>query len=329
MNIFVKLNNVRNNERFIEIHKQRKEIKNNKAVYDFEYNSENEIFVITEVTDHLVLLYTLRWIDDILDHFYRDELDFEFSWSVSPKLEDVLESNAEEGTVRLFNMNKEIIDSIKYLSLVNVINESEEFIDIKFDYYSGLEYTETINLETTRGVSKFQVARTKDLKMLYSIFWLGEIENIENVRVHYQCETSEVFGSTHCDCREQKDNFMDEMFKRKEGMFIYAHEEGRGMGLYNKNKAYFLTEHQNLDTKSAMEQVVGTSELRNFEIPADIIQQKGITKVNLWTNNPRKIIPFKARGIKVEREEVWYIPGGKKAEKYMQDKKDFLGHMEK
>lgn len=328
MNIYVKLKNVGIDDKFINAFNQRLNIKKNKIVYDFNFDSVNGVFTIAEVTDYKTLLYTIRWIDDVFDHFYRDDLDSEFAWAVSTEILDLDKDNVEEGITRFYRINKELIKSIEHLSMFKIIEDNYAYVDIKFDYYSKLEYTNIVKLDTIRGVANFQVARTEDKRWLYSIFWLGEYQEIKNVRIHYQCETSEVFGSKHCDCREQKDNFMDKMFARGEGMFIYAHEEGRGMGLFNKNNAYFLTQEEGLDTKKAMEKIVGTSEMRNFEIPGDILQQKGIKKINLWTNNPRKILPIQFRGIEVIRKEAWYECDGEIAKKYMKDKRDYLNHME-
>lgn len=329
MKLFIKLKNIVVDSKFVEVFNQRDKIKKNKLVYDIEFDIKNNVFTISNFSDYKKLIYTIRWLDDVYDYFYKNELNYEFAWIIAKHIEKTNDENVSDGITRFYDIKNEINDAIKHLSLLSKIDESNDYVDIKFIYHERLEYTDVVNLETTRGIINFQVARTKNEKHLYSISWLGELENIKNVRIHYQCETSEIFGSTHCDCREQKNNFMDKMFDENEGMFIYAHEEGRGMGLFNKNNAYFLTQEEGLSTKEAMEKIVGVDEMRNFETPADIIQQKGIKEINLYTNNPRKIIPFKYRGIKVNRKEAWYTVTGKKAIKYIDDKKKYLGHLEK
>jgi GTP cyclohydrolase II len=115
---------------------------------------------------------------------------------------------------------------------------------------------------------------------------IGNIRNLNlddkvAVRIHYQCETSEIFGSNHCDCKEQLDTFLDIMQNNNNSILIYCHEEGRGLGLFNKINAYYLTATEKLDTNDAMLKVAGKTENRMFEIPADILFYLGIKNIEL------------------------------------------------
>ncbi len=288
---------------------------------------ENKI-IINNAEDSIALLYTIKWIDDLI---YWDISDKEenIKFLISENVDSLKDDYKDVEHIRIYNNSISNFEKeISFLSFFNKLNSNSDYIDIEILFNKRLEYTETVDLDTKRGVAKFKVARTLDNEYLYSIFWKGELKNVVNLRIHYQCETSEIFGSNHCDCREQLDGFLDNVFIRGNDIMIYAHEEGRGLGLFNKNNAYFETQENNLDTFDAMVKVAGKAEGRNFEIPADIINHMGIKEVNIWTNNPRKFIPLEARGIKVNRMESWYKCDGEKANKYMNDKRLKLDHLD-
>jgi GTP cyclohydrolase II len=137
-------------------------------------------------------------------------------------------------------------------------------------------------LKTQFGVLNVKVAKcpsnNKEFLIVYNDLNVNERVN---VRIHHQCQTSEVFYSIHCDCKMQLDFFMKMLYKEKNTMLIYANEEGRGLGLFNKIKAYKLTNDTGMDTYNAMNSIAGKSENRSFEIPGDILYQMNINKINL------------------------------------------------
>ena len=216
---------------------------------------------------------------------------------------------------------------LKQVSYIKTIKEFQNSFFIEFDFYSALKWSASTILSTQRGDANIQTVEIQSHSKLFTILWLGDLKGKVDTRIHYMCETSEVFDSIHCDCKQQKDQFLDHIFKQKSGLFIYAHEEGRNLGLTNKILAYEDTLKNKTSTYQAMINVAGKSEARMFEIPADIIYQLGIKEILLWTNNPLKINPVKYRGIKVNKKSFWAKNTSKKAHKYIQEKIKEMNHI--
>lgn len=146
------------------------------------------------------------------------------------------------------------------------------------------------------------------------------------VRVHSECLTGDVFGSKKCDCGEQRDMAMEKIANDGNGVLVYLRQEGRGIGLVNKLKAYKLQE-AGLDTVEANEALGFASDLRDYRIAADILRQLGVTKIKLMTNNPDKINDLKKAGINVT-ERVHIEPNHNEAnEYYMATKYKKMGHI--
>jgi len=146
------------------------------------------------------------------------------------------------------------------------------------------------------------------------------------VRVHSQCLTGDIFQSLRCDCGEQLEAALDKINKVGKGLVVYLRQEGRGIGLKNKILAYKLQE-QGYDTVEANEKLGFPADLREYGIGAQIIKECGVRKIKLMTNNPKKIIGLEGHGLEiVGREEIKIAPN-KSNEKYLQTKKDRLGHL--
>ncbi len=146
------------------------------------------------------------------------------------------------------------------------------------------------------------------------------------VRMHSECLTGDAFGSLRCDCRPQLEAALSRIEKEKEGVVVYLRQEGRGIGLINKLKAYSLQDG-GLDTVEANEKLGFPADLRNYGVGAQILTDLGIKKLKLLTNNPRKIAGLGGYGIEVvERVPLVICPGDYNAE-YLNVKRTKLGHL--
>ncbi len=146
------------------------------------------------------------------------------------------------------------------------------------------------------------------------------------VRMHSECLTGDAFGSLRCDCRPQLEAALSRIEKEEEGVVVYLRQEGRGIGLINKLKAYSLQDG-GLDTVEANERLGFPADLRNYGVGAQILTDLGIKKLKLLTNNPRKIAGLGGYGIEViERVPLVICPNDNNAE-YLSVKKTKLGHM--
>lgn len=156
----------------------------------------------------------------------------------------------------------------------------------------------------------------------------GEIKPEDKVlvRVHSECLTGDVFGSKRCDCGDQLHKAMDMIRKEGKGVILYMRQEGRGIGLANKLKAYELQD-KGLDTVEANIKLGFKPDLRDYGIGAQILVDLGVRKMKLMTNNPKKIIGLEGYGLKVvERVSIESSPHDKNIV-YLKTKKKKLGHM--
>ena len=146
------------------------------------------------------------------------------------------------------------------------------------------------------------------------------------VRIHSQCLTGDVFHSLRCDCRSQLELALDQIVAEGRGLLIYEHQEGRGIGLLNKLRAYELQD-QGLDTVEANESLGFEADLRDYALPAAILQHFGIREVRLLSNNPEKVAALERAGVAVvERAPIIAPPLATTAE-YLRTKREKLGHL--
>ena len=146
------------------------------------------------------------------------------------------------------------------------------------------------------------------------------------VRIHSQCLTGDVFHSLRCDCRAQLELSLTQIAEEGRGLVIYEHKEGRGIGLLNKLRAYELQDH-GADTVEANEQLGFEADLRDFELPADILRYFAVTRVRLLSNNPRKIEALERAGIEVVERVPCLAAPPDSAAVYLRTKKVKLGHL--
>ncbi|HVN89735.1 MAG TPA: GTP cyclohydrolase II [Candidatus Binataceae bacterium] len=145
------------------------------------------------------------------------------------------------------------------------------------------------------------------------------------VRLHSECLTGDVFGSARCDCGEQLNESIRQILASEAGVIIYLHQEGRGIGLGNKIKAYALQD-QGMDTVEANLELGFKEDLRDYGIGAQILRDLGIGEVHLLTNNPHKIESLERYGVLVIREPLEVTPHRGNIE-YLRTKKEKLGHL--
>jgi GTP cyclohydrolase II len=146
------------------------------------------------------------------------------------------------------------------------------------------------------------------------------------VRIHSQCLTGDVFHSLRCDCRSQLELALDGIVKEGRGLLIYEHQEGRGIGLLNKLRAYELQDN-GLDTVEANERLGFKADLRDYALPAAILTYFGVGKVRLLSNNPDKVRALERAGIKVVERAPIIVPPLKTTAEYLRTKRDKLGHL--
>lgn len=146
------------------------------------------------------------------------------------------------------------------------------------------------------------------------------------VRVHSQCLTGDVLTSQRCDCRAQLELSMKKISKAKSGILLYLAQEGRGIGLMNKLRAYELQD-QGMDTVEANESLGFAADAREYDFPGQILRALGATKIRLLSNNPEKVRQLEEAGVEVVERVPCQPRISRIARSYLQTKKMKMGHL--
>lgn len=205
----------------------------------------------------------------------------------------------------------------------------KDLIDFRMQHESLIRRAATSTIPTRYGGIFKIIVYENDVDDIQHVALLkGEInpEDEVLVRVHSECLTGDVFGSERCDCGDQLHRAMQMIEKAGKGVIVYMHQEGRGIGLVNKMKAYNLQD-QGLDTVEANISLGFKEDLRDYGIGAQILADLGVRKMRLMTNNPKKIVGLDGYGLTVtERVPIEIKPNDNNI-KYLQTKKDKMGHI--
>ena len=230
---------------------------------------------------------------------------------------------AEDGTMlRGKDLFKFAVEhNLKLISITELIS----YVRVK---KSLIEKIETTKLPTDYGDFMLHLYQDKFENKQHIALTHGKIQNNEPtlVRVHSECVTGDIFSSKRCDCGAQLDYAMKKVVEAGCGIIIYLKQEGRGIGLKHKIKAYKLQD-EGLDTVEANEKLGFPPDMRDYGTGAQILKDLGVTKLNVMTNNPKKLVGLEGHGLEISERIKIKMPTGPENEKYLSTKAKKLGHI--
>lgn len=229
----------------------------------------------------------------------------------------------EDGSMARVPELKEYVKKHK-LKLITIA----DLIDYRRRHEKLVERVSEVNLPTKFGIFKAVGYRDEISREEHIALVMGDISTDEPVltRVHSECLTGDVFGSQRCDCGDQLDEAMGKIALEGRGILLYMRQEGRGIGLLNKLKAYHLQD-KGMDTVEANEALGFPADLRDYGIGAEILSDLGAKELKLMTNNPKKISGIYGFGLRVSERIPIEGHHNKNNQFYLETKKVKLGHM--
>ena len=230
----------------------------------------------------------------------------------------ICEIMADDGTMArgkmLYNFAKK--HSLKIISI-------EDLIRYRRKNEKLVEKIEAIRLPTEYGDFTLHLYEDKFDNSTHLALTMGSYTTQDSVlvRVHSECLTGDVFQSQRCDCGEQLEMAMHQISENKSGIIVYLRQEGRGIGLKHKIKAYKLQE-KGMDTVEANNELGFSADLRDYGVGAQILKDLDATKLTIMTNNPKKLIGLEGHGLTIVDRKPIKIPPRKKNKKYLETKKN-------
>ena len=204
----------------------------------------------------------------------------------------------------------------------------KDLIQYRSHHEKMVQRVATVDFPTRYGEFKLYLYRSDIDDHHHLAVVKGEVGNKDDVlvRVHSQCLTGDVFGSSRCDCGDQLAHAMQMIEREGQGVVLYMRQEGRGIGLANKIKAYHLQDNGR-DTVEANEELGFEPDLRDYGIGAQILKDLGLTTIRILTNNPRKVVGLEGHGLKITDRIPIQVPATKYNRRYLETKRDKLGHL--
>tara|TARA_B100000575_G_scaffold8277_1_gene6190 strand:- start:116 stop:1312 length:1197 start_codon:yes stop_codon:yes gene_type:complete len=235
----------------------------------------------------------------------------------------ICEILADDGTMArgktLFEFaKKHNLKIISIADLIRYIRKTEKLV----------KKVEKVNLPTKYGNFKLHLYEDIFDNNSHLALSLGNFSHEKStlVRVHSECLTGDVFHSQRCDCGDQLETAMQMIANNKSGVIVYLKQEGRGIGLLHKIKAYRLQEG-GLDTVEANEKLGFSADLRDYGVGAQILKDLGITNITIMTNNPKKLVGLEGHGLNIVSRIPIKIKPNQNNKEYLKTKKSKLGHI--
>lgn len=239
-----------------------------------------------------------------------------------PNVGVICEIINEDGTMARFSQLEKFSETYK-IKIITI----EDLISFRRKREKLVEFVSQSFLPTEYGNFQIRIYKDKITKAEHSVLSMGNIKNGRPVlvRMHSECHTGDVLASLRCDCGPQLRESLKKIASEKRGALLYMRQEGRGIGLGNKIKAYKLQE-KGLDTVQANKALGFKEDLRDYGAGAQILCDLGIKKIRLMTNNPKKVVGLKGYGLEISEIVPIRIKPNKFNLRYIKAKKEKMGH---